>query len=86
MNRILRIETVRYTGDHRLFLEFNNGDAGEVDLSSDLDGPIFQPLRDPETFACVRLEGGTVAWPNGADLAPEYLAKRLVEQGVAPNA
>jgi hypothetical protein len=84
--KILRILSVRYLGDHRLYLQFNNGDAGEVDLSSELDGPIFRPLQDPEVFASVRLEGGTIAWPNGADLAPEYLAKRLVEQDVAPNA
>jgi hypothetical protein len=79
MNRILRIQTVRYMGDYRLYLEFNSGDAGEVDLSSDLDGPVFLPLRDRKVFATVRLEGGTVAWPNGADLAPEYLAERLAE-------
>ena len=86
MKKILRILTVRYLGDHRLYLELNNGDAGEVDLSSELDGPIFQPLRDPKVFATARLEGGTVSWPNGADLAPEYLANRLVQQGVTPNA
>jgi hypothetical protein len=86
MKKILRISSVRYLGDHRLYLEFNNGDSGELDLSSELDGPIFQPLQDPNVFATVRLEGGTIAWPNGADLAPEYLAERLVEQAVAPNA
>ena len=79
--RILRISSIQYRGGHRLYLEFNNGDAGEIDLSSDLEGPIFQPLQDPKVFASVRLEGGTIAWPNGADLAPEYLANRLVESG-----
>lgn len=84
--RILRLLSVQHMGGHRLYVEFNNGEAGEIDLSSELDGPIFEPLKDPEVFASVRLEGGTVAWPNGADLAPEYLAERLVEQGVAPKA
>ena len=79
MKPILRIHTFRYLGDHRLYLEFNNGEVGEVDLALDLNGPVFLPLRDPVVFATVRLEGGTVAWPNGADLAPEYLAKRIVE-------
>ncbi len=37
--------------NHRLFLRFNNGDAGEVDLSGDLDGEVFEPLRDPAQFA-----------------------------------
>ena len=75
--KILRITSVRYLGEHRLYLEFNNGDAGEIDLSSELDGPIFLPLQDPQVFALVRLEGGTIAWPNGADLAPEYLQNDL---------
>ena len=73
-------------GEHRLYIKFNNGDAGEVDLSSELDGPIFEPLKDPVVFASVRLEGGTVAWPNGADIAPEYLAERLVQPGIASKA
>ena len=82
--KILRIQSVRYLGGYRLYLEFNNGEAGEVDLSSELDGPIFQALKDPDVFASVRLEGGTIAWPNGADLAPEYLAERV--EVVAPKA
>lgn len=82
--KILRIQSLRYLGGHRLYLEFNNGEAGEVDLSSELDGPIFRALKDPDVFASVRLEGGTIAWPNGADLAPEYLAERV--EVVAPKA
>lgn len=80
MKKILRIVSVRHLGGHRLHLEFNNGDAGEVDLSRELNGPIFLPLQDLDYFASVRLEGGTVAWPNGADLAPEYLAEHLARR------
>jgi Protein of unknown function (DUF2442) len=83
--KILKILAVSYLGGHRLHLEFNNGVAGEIDLSVGLDGPIFRPLRDLEYFASVRLEGGTIAWPNGADLAPEYLVERLTQHGVASN-
>lgn len=82
--KILRIQSVRYLGGHRLYLEFSSGAAGEVDLSTELDGAIFRALKDPDVFASVRLEGGTVAWPNGADLAPEYLADMVA--GVAPKA
>ncbi len=46
----------------------------EVDLSDDLWGPIAEPLQDPPNFHQVRVdpEAGTVVWPNGYDLDPEY--------------
>jgi len=52
-----------------------------VDLTSELHGTMFAPLRDVDRFAEVRLdpEIGTIAWPNGADFAPEFL-RTLVEQ------
>lgn len=67
---------VRHLGDHRLFLRFADGAAGEIDLTDRLrfDG-VFGPLRDPEQFAQVRLnaELGTIFWPGGADLCPDVL-------------
>jgi hypothetical protein len=55
----------------RLFVEFSDGVSGEVDLSSRLFGPMFEPLRDPAVFARVELDAfGVPCWPNGADLAP----------------
>jgi len=63
-------------GDFRLRLEFDDGSSGEVDLDYVKNrGGVFEPLRDPAYFAQARvdLEGGTVVWPNGTDLAPETL-------------
>jgi hypothetical protein len=63
-------------GDHRLFLRFEDGVEGEIDLDSliHFEG-VFRPLREPEEFAKVRVEPelGTVCWPNGADLDPDVL-------------
>ena len=58
----------------RLFVEFSDGVQGEIDLSSRLFGPMFEPLRDWKLFAEVKLdEFGAPRWPNGADLAPDSL-------------
>lgn len=63
-----------------LYLTFEDGTAGEVDLSEIwCNGPVFEPLADPAYFARVTVdpELGTVTWPNGADLAPEVLYDRV---------
>ena len=69
----------RYRGGHSVWLRFEDGTEGEVDLSSELDGPVFEPLRDPSYFARLRLNGdtGTIEWPNGADFAPEFLYEKV---------
>ncbi len=65
-----------FRGGHRVHLVFNDGLEGTVDFSSWLDGPVFEPLRDPSFFQRFFLDGGTVTWPNGADVAPETLYER----------
>ncbi len=71
----LHVTSVGYLGGHRLAVAFNDGAEREVDLSEELDGEVFEPLRDEAAFAEVFVdeETRTVAWPNGADLAPEFL-------------
>lgn len=60
--------------DREFELLFNDGRRGVADLTG-LDGPIFEPLRDPQYLARGALdrETRTLTWPNGADIAPEYL-------------
>jgi len=62
-----------YDEDFRIHLTFNDGAEGSVDFESWLVGPVFEPLKDKTYFRKFFLEGGTVAWPNGADIAPETL-------------
>lgn len=59
----------------RVWLEYTDCTAGEVDLTLLLRGPLFAAVRDDDTlFAQVFVdEAGTLAWPDGADLAPEVL-------------
>lgn len=63
-----------------LEVRFDNGVTRRINLEPDLrgdltahPGSVFIPLLDPTIFAQAFLDGGTVAWPNGADLAPEAL-------------
>ena len=76
---IPRIVDARYVSDFTIWLKFEDGTAGEVDLSDELFGPIFEPLRDVQMFRRFQLhpELRTIVWPNGADLAPEFLLDRL---------
>jgi hypothetical protein len=48
-----------------------NDTQGTVDLQSWLEGPIFEPLKDRGYFQRFFIDGGTVVWPNAADIAPE---------------
>ena len=69
----VHVTKARHIADHRVEVSFNDGTSAELDLSSSLDGPIFEPLRDVEYFRAFSIIGHTLAWPNGADFAPEYL-------------
>jgi len=69
---LIHVVEASYRGGHRVWLKFNDGLEGEVDLSSELWGEVFQPLQYPAYFASFRVDG-TLTWPNGADFAPEFL-------------
>lgn len=79
---MLHVTEAKYVGDYRVWFAFNDGTSGEADLSSALWGPIFEPLRDLERFRELAFdpEADTIVWPNGADLAPEYLKELVVQQ------
>jgi len=76
---ILHTTEVAPLPGYGLFLRFNNGEAGKIDLSDELDGEVFEALRDPALFATAFQHPvmQTVAWANGADLAPEFLLELL---------
>lgn len=52
---------------------FSDGTEKHIDISQWFTGPVFEALKDPKFFAKFFLEGGTLAWPNGVDIAPEAL-------------
>jgi hypothetical protein len=61
---------------YELDVTFNDGLEGTVDCSQWFQGPIFEPLKERGYFLRFFLDGGTVTWPNGADIAPETLYER----------
>ncbi len=74
---IPRVIEVKHVGGYRLWLRFHDDVCGTIDLTAELWGPMFEPLKDVALFAqaAVHPECETVVWPNGADLAPEFLNK-----------
>lgn len=76
MNYLPLVVSAEHRGGHRLHLAFNDGSANTVDFAQWLEGPVFEPLHDEEYFKRFFVEGGTVTWPNGADIAPETLYAR----------
>ena len=71
----LHVIQAKYLDSYRVELLFDNGRRGVADLSEALHGPMFEPLSDMRAFRQLRVDDElqTVVWPNGADLAPEYL-------------
>lgn len=67
----------RYVRDYVIWLRFNDGTSGEVDLSAELEGPVFGPLRDRELFKRFKIDSHTVCWEPGADFAPEFLHENV---------
>jgi hypothetical protein len=72
---ILHVTEAKYLRDYVLWVRFNDGMQGEVDLRDELDGEVFEPLKDQRLFRALRVDPvlRTVVWPNAVDLAPEFL-------------
>ena len=85
MNKMLpKIVRVKPLGGYRLELVFNDGAKGAFDFSwiFDLVGPMKEPLRDEAYFTRVFLENGALSWPNGFDLSPWNVRRRMEATGV----
>ncbi len=73
MNRIPCVTKAEYRGGYRIHVTFDDHSEKTIDFRRWLKGPVFEPLRSPKYFRRFFLDGWTIAWPNGADIAPEAL-------------
>ncbi len=71
----LHVTDAKYLEDYKIEVSFNNGRRGIADLTDALKGAMFEPLKNKSAFSrlVVDKELDTIAWSNGADLAPEYI-------------
>ncbi|HHW41336.1 MAG TPA: DUF2442 domain-containing protein [Syntrophomonadaceae bacterium] len=74
------VRSVYPVAPYYLILEFETGEYRAVNLRPFLEGPMFEPLKDPAFFRQVKAdpEAGTVVWPNGADICPDVLYAKSV--------
>ncbi len=71
---LVRVQSVEPNEGYTATIHFTDGSCRKMNLASYLRGPIFEPIRnDPTLFRLMQVEGGTIAWPNGADIDPDVL-------------
>ena len=74
LGRLIRVKTIEPLEGFKARIGFEDGTQKEIDLEPYLHGPIFEPIRsDPTVFRSMKIEGGTIAWNNGADIDPDVL-------------
>lgn len=76
---ILHVKQAKYLHDYAIWLRFNDGAEGEVDLANELEGEVFGQLKDISKFKAFKVDPvlETIVWQNGADLAPEFLYENM---------
>ena len=73
MRYLPQVVGVHYVSDFTVSTRFDDGTEKLIDVSQWFKGPVFEPLKDPKFFKKFFVEAGTLAWPNGVDIAPEAL-------------
>jgi hypothetical protein len=80
---LTKITSLEKLGGFQLRVRFSDGSAGVHDFAALVNepGPMLEPLRDEAYFARVFLEFGAPTWPNGFDIAPEWLRREMAAAG-----
>jgi hypothetical protein len=80
---LTKVTHLEKLGGFRLRVRFSDGTEGVHDFTAMVNepGPMLGPLRDEPYFARVFLEFGAPTWPNGFDIAPEWLRREMAKAG-----
>ncbi|MFN3347970.1 DUF2442 domain-containing protein [Pseudorhodoplanes sp.] len=80
---MIKVSRIEWLGGHRLSFRFSDDSAGEYDFAALVreSGPMIEPLRDIDYFRRVFLEFGAPTWPNGFDIAPDWLQLEIEAAG-----
>ncbi len=80
---MIKVSKIEWQGGHRLQFRFTDETVGEYDFAGLVNeaGPMVEPLRDIRYFKRVFLEFGAPTWPNGFDIAPEWLHREIAAAG-----
>ena len=71
---MFKVVEVKPVSSHRLWLRFDNGDSGEVDLSNIVSQGVFRRFKDSAAFNEVRIgPDGDIRWGDDLDLCPDAL-------------
>jgi hypothetical protein len=75
MHQLIRVQSAEPLDPPLIRVVFTNGEQREIDLTPYIaTGHIFEPVRtDLAFFQSVVVDGGTLTWPNGADIDPDVL-------------
>ncbi len=77
-NKMIVPVNVIYVGYYKLLIEFDNKEIKIADFNYLLDKelPDFPEIKDEDYFQKFELDiMGGLCWPNGFDIAPEFLYK-----------
>jgi hypothetical protein len=80
---MIKVSKINWVGDHRIRFRFTDDSVGEHDFATLVNepGPMVEPLRNVDYFKQVFLEFGAPTWPNGFDIAPQWLRREMEAAG-----
>jgi hypothetical protein len=77
----LHVVDAKYENEYKIWVKFNNDEEGIINLQNELDGEMFEPLQNLDSFKKFHVDSEieTIVWENGADMSPEFLYENMIK-------